>query len=328
MDLLYPLKFKPVYIDKIWGGHKIQTELNHVEAPPQQCGEAWVLSGVPGNQSVVTNGPLKGNKLNELVEVFMADLVGEKMFTEYGEIFPVLIKFIDANDWLSVQVHPDDDLAEKRHKSFGKTEMWYILQAEKDSHLICGFNKLLSREEYEKSVEQGTLKRLLNYEPVKAGDAFFIPAGRVHALGPGILLAEIQQTSDITYRIYDWDRLDAAGLPRELHTKEAIAAIDFSPCHNSRVEWKPEKDSSAPVVRSPKFNVNHVWLNQGMKKDYSELDSFVAWVCIEGSMKVSLDGAPDEINVQKGETLLIPQVIDQVNIFPQPQVKYLEVFVA
>lgn len=327
MDLLYPFKFKPIYMEKIWGGKKIHSVLNHKDAGHHQCGEAWVLSGVPGSQSVVTNGTLKGNTLNELVEVFMADLVGEKMFTEYGEIFPVLIKFIDANDWLSVQVHPDDELAGDRHNSFGKTEMWYILEAEKDARLICGFNEPLSKSDYQSAIEQGDIKQLLNYEPVNSGDAFYIPAGQVHALGPGILLAEIQQTSDITYRIYDWDRIDASGLPRELHTEQALAAIDFSTNHNSRLNWKPLKNNSAPVLRSPKFNVNHVWINQGMNKDYSQLDSFVAWVCLEGSMNVSTKDGPHQINVQKGETLLIPQALDQIRIYPQPEAKYLEVFV-
>ncbi|MFO8055319.1 MAG: type I phosphomannose isomerase catalytic subunit [Bacteroidales bacterium] len=326
MNILYPFKFKPVYQKKLWGGSKIRQQLNHREAPAMQCGEAWVLSGVPGNESLVINGELKGNNLNELVEIFMGELVGDKLFTEYGEIFPVLIKFIDANSWLSIQVHPDDKLAEKRHGSFGKTEMWYILQAEEGSQLISGFNRKVERQEYLKSVEEGRLKDLLNFEQVKQGDVFYIPAGRVHALGPGILLTEIQQTSDITYRIYDWDRLDASGLPRELHTEQAIEAIDFSVKENYKTSYTIKKNASSNLVSSEKFSANLVLLDQGMKKDYSELDSFVAYVCIEGNMQI-IAGNKTPLTLSKGETLLIPNAINHIEIYPQATVKFLEVFV-
>lgn len=326
MDILYPLKFKPVFVEKIWGGNKIKNELNMPDAPAMQCGEAWVLSGVPGSESIVENGSLKGNTLNELVEVFMGDLVGDQLFHEYGELFPVLIKFIDANDWLSIQVHPDDELAEKRHQSFGKTEMWYILQAEQGSQLISGFKQDTEKSQYLESVEDGSLKELLNYEDVKAGDVFFIPSGRVHALGPGILLAEIQQTSDITYRIYDWDRLDAAGLPRELHTEQAVAAIDFSAEEDYKTHYKPKENASSTLVSCDKFTTNLVHLDRGLKKDYSEIDSFAAYTCIEGNMKIDVEDC-EPIIVSKGETVLIPNALNIVEIYPQPEVKFLEVFV-
>ena len=326
MGLLYPFKFQPVFKEKIWGGNKIKENLNIPDAPAMQCGEAWMLSGVPDNESVVTNGQMKGNTLNELVEVFMGELVGDQTFHEYGEVFPVLIKFIDANDWLSIQVHPDDDLAEKRHNSFGKTEMWYILQAEQGSQLISGFKHEVNKKEFIESVENDTLKPLLNFEDVKAGDVFYLPAGRVHALGPGILLAEIQQTSDITYRIYDWNRLDSTGLPRELHTEQAISAIDFSVEDNYKTEYEAEKNASNPLISTKKFTTKLVTLNQGMKKNYEELDSFVAYVCIEGNMKIDVEDSERQV-VNKGETILIPNALNKVEIYPQPNVKFLEVFV-
>lgn len=326
MGLLYPFKFQPVFKTKIWGGKKIREQLNMPDAPAMQCGEAWVLSGVPDSESVVTNGSMKGNTLNELVEVFMGDLVGDQNFHEYGEVFPVLIKFIDANDWLSIQVHPDDELAAKRHKSFGKTEMWYVIQAEPGSQLISGFKHEVDKIQFMESVKNDTLKPLLNFEQVKPGDVFYIPAGRVHALGPGILLAEIQQTSDITYRIYDWNRLDASGMPRELHAEQAISAIDFSVEENYKTEYEAEENASNTLISTRKFSTKLVKLNQGMRKNYEELDSFVAYICIEGNMKLNVENN-ETLVVNKGETVLIPNALNNVEVFPQPNVQFLEVFV-
>ncbi|MFO8087720.1 MAG: type I phosphomannose isomerase catalytic subunit [Bacteroidales bacterium] len=326
MELLYPLKFKPVYIEKIWGGNKLKNKLNMPDAPSLQGGEAWVLSGVPGNESVVLNGNLKGNTLNELVEIFMGDLVGDKLFYEYGEVFPVLIKFIDANDWLSIQVHPDDKLAEKRHQSFGKTEMWYILEAEKQSQLISGFNQDIDEAEYIQRVKEGSLREVLNFVDVRDGDVFYIPAGRVHALGPGILLAEIQQTSDITYRIYDWDRLDASGLPRELHAEQAIKAIDFSPVQEAKTSYTIKENQTNKLISSEKFTTNMLELKQPIRKDYAEVDSFVAYVCLDGHMKIQAKDS-DAVVVNQGETVLIPNQLNAMEIYPQSYVKFLEVYV-
>ena len=227
MNKLYPLKFKNIFKDKIWGGQKINTILGKDYTPLSNCGEMWVVSGVEGNQSIVENGFLAENELNEVVEIYMGDLVGEEVYEKYGNEFPVLIKFIDANDFLSIQVHPDDNLAKKRHAGNGKTEMWYIVEASPEAELISGFSKKVDKETYLEHLQNKTLKEILNFERVKAGDVFYMPAGRVHAIGPGILLAEIQQTSDITYRIYDWDRLGVDGSLRELHTDLALDAIDF-----------------------------------------------------------------------------------------------------
>ena len=325
MNKLYPLKFKPIYKDKVWGGQKIRTVLGQDFGPLPNCGEVWVLSGVEGNQTEIANGFLKGNELNELVEIYMGDLVGEQVYQKFGGEFPILIKFIDANDWLSIQVHPDDELAEKRHGSLGKTEMWYILDAEKDSELISGFSKKVSKEEYVASLENKTLKSLMNFEKVERGDVYYMPAGRVHALGPGILLAEIQQTSDVTYRIYDWDRIDKAGMMRELHTELALDAIDFNVQDQYKTEYEPKQNETVEVVDSPYFTTNLIHLDRPLAKDYSELDSFVIYVCPEGSFKLTCNDG--EYPVKMGEAILLPATTEKIEIHPENECKILEVYV-
>jgi len=325
MNKLYPLKFTPIYKDKIWGGHKIKTSLGIDYGKLPNCGEAWMVSGVEGNPTLVSNGFLKGNELNELVEVYMEDLVGDKVFDEFGNEFPLLIKFIDANDWLSIQVHPDDELAAKRKIGSGKTEMWYILEADKDAQLIAGFNQKITKEKYLEDLENKNLEKTLNFEPVKKGDVFYIPSGRVHALGPGIVLAEIQQTSDTTYRIYDWDRIDAAGLQRELHTDLALDAIDFEYHKKYRTDYKEQNNKTTPLVKSPYFTTGLISLNKAIKKDYEEIDSFIIYIMLEGSLK--LKWSDGEETLSKGETVVIPNVIDTVELFPDGSSKLLEVFI-
>lgn len=324
MNKLYPFKFKPVYKDKIWGGSKIKTVLGQDFSPLPNCGEAWVLSGVEENQTEISNGFLAGNELNELVEVYMGELVGENIFKKFGNEFPILIKFIDANDWLSIQVHPDDELAATRHNSLGKTEMWYILDAEKDSQLISGFSKKVDREEYKNLLENKGLKNILNFEKVNKGDVYYMPSGRVHALGPGILLAEIQQTSDVTYRIYDWDRIDKAGMTRELHTDLALDALDFDVYDNYKSEYSIKENGTSKVVESPYFTTNLIHINKAISKDYSELDSFVIYICPEGSYTLKVDNT--EYRSKAGEAILIPASIEQLEIYPEKECKILEVY--
>ncbi|MCD4789646.1 MAG: class I mannose-6-phosphate isomerase [Bacteroidales bacterium] len=325
MNKLYPLKFKPIFKDKIWGGEKIKTVLKKDFSPLPNCGEVWVLSGVEGNQTLIENGFLAGNELNEIVEVFMGDLVGENIYQKFGAEFPILIKFIDANDWLSIQVHPDDELAEKRHNNLGKTEMWYILDAEEGAELISGFSKKVNKDGYQKHLENKTLKNILNFEKVKKGDVFYIPSGRVHALGPGILLTEIQQTSDVTYRIYDWDRIDESGMTREIHTEQALDAIDFKVYDNYKTDYEPKTNETVKLIESPYFNTNLIHLTKPLKKDYSELDSFVIYICAEG--KYELRYAEGTVNIKKGEALLLPAIFEQVEIYPKAEAKILEVYI-
>ncbi len=325
MNTLYPLKFQPVFKDKIWGGNKIKSVLGMDYGKLPNCGEAWVISGVEGNPTVVKNGFLAGNELNELVSVYMGDLVGDDVYEKSGDEFPLLIKYIDANAWLSIQVHPDDELAAQRGLKNGKTEMWYILEAEKDAELISGFNRVMTREDYLKHLEEKRLREIMNFEKVEKGDVFFIPAGRVHALGPGVLLAEIQQTSDTTYRIYDWDRIAADGTQRELHTREALDAIDFEMADQYKTRYKAEKNKTATLVSCPQFTTNLLAFDQGISKDYEEVDSFVILMGIEGSSWLSWEGG--DVEIQTGEAVLIPNVVNRIQIKPNGNAKLLEIFI-
>jgi mannose-6-phosphate isomerase len=326
---LYPLKFRPVLKDKIWGGSKIKSVLGIDFAPLPNCGEAWVMSGVEGNQTGIVNGFLAGNELNELVEIYMGDLVGDSVYDRFGNEFPILVKFIDAAEYLSIQVHPDDELAAKRNIGYGKSEMWYILAADPDSELITGFNRKVDKATYLKSLENKDLHDILNFETVKKGDVFYIPAGRVHALGPGIFLAEIQQTSDTTYRIYDWDRVDSEGKSRELHTEEALDAIDFEVYDEYKSKYSPKRNGTANLVTSPFFTTNLIELDKALAKDYSELDSFVIYVCVEGSVTIVHTGENEaQVCISQGEALLLPASIDRVDIVPTILSKILEVYIA
>lgn len=325
MNKLYPLKFNPVFKDKIWGGTKIKDVLGIDYGTLTNCGEAWVLSGVGSNETVVANGFLEGNELNELVEIYMDDLVGEKVFAKYKNEFPILVKFIDANDYLSIQVHPDDALAKKRGLGNGKTEMWYIISADEGSELISGFSRKVDQPTYLHHLANKTLLEILNVEKVSAGDVFFMPAGRVHALGPGILMAEIQQTSDTTYRIYDFDRADSSGKQRDLHTEEALDAIDFNVYDNYRNHYPASRNKSVEVVNQPFFTTNMIHLDQPVSRDYFDLDSFVIFTCIHGKVEVNY---PDgKIGLKMGECLLIPNEINDIQIIPLTESKILETFI-
>ncbi|HLV41493.1 MAG TPA: type I phosphomannose isomerase catalytic subunit, partial [Brumimicrobium sp.] len=224
---LYPIKFHPILKEKLWGGNKLKTLLNKESHLPN-IGESWEISDVEGDTSLVANGSLENQSLKHLLSTYKADLIGEKNYKQFGNSFPLLIKFIDAKEDLSIQLHPNDELAAKRHNSFGKTEMWYVMQTDPDSNLIVGFNQEMTSETYLKHLNEKTLTSILNFDRVKKGDAYFIDVGRIHAIGAGVLLAEIQQTSDITYRVYDWDRVDDKGQSRELHNNLAIDAFNFN----------------------------------------------------------------------------------------------------
>lgn len=326
MEGLYPLKFTPIFKDKIWGGNKIKTVLNKDYGDLPNCGESWELSGVEDNVSVVSNGFLAGNTLEELIEVYMGDLVGDQVFDNFGIEFPLLIKFIDANDDLSIQVHPDDELAKKRHDAFGKTEMWYVMQADQGSKLQSGFNQEVDQDKYLFKLEHNELIDILNFEEVAAGDVYFIPAGRVHAIGKGILLAEIQQTSDVTYRIYDYDRRDDQGNPRELHTELALDAIDYSLIPEYKTKYKLVPNESVELVKCNYFTTNLLDLDRIIEKDYNQLDSFVIYICLEGELVIETESGSE--SVQKGETLLIPAAIENVLLKPvSASAKLLEVYI-
>ena len=325
MNKLYPLKFKPIFRDKIWGGHKIKTALGIDFGDLPNCGEVWVVSGYEGFVSEVENGVFAGNELNEMVEVFMGDLVGDEVYHEFGDEFPLLIKFIDAADWLSIQVHPDDQLAGKLKIGSGKTEMWYIVDAEPGAELISGFNRELDKESYIEYLEKGEIKSIMNYEKVEKDNVFFIPAGRVHALGPGILLTEIQQTSDNTFRIYDFDRIDAAGMSRELHTEQALHAMDFTFHKDVKTPYKEEVNKTTPVIDDKNFTTNLLSFNEPLRKDYEELDSFVIYICLEGKTKLEWDEG--KLEMVPGDAVVKPAILRNIGLFPDVASKLLEVYI-
>ncbi|WP_461453438.1 type I phosphomannose isomerase catalytic subunit [Mucilaginibacter sp.] len=325
MSTLYPLKFKTIYKDKIWGGHKINTYLHKDFGDLPNCGETWEISGVKSDVSVIADGELKGQSLADLLEQYKDQLVGKKVYDHFGNIFPLLVKFIDANEDLSIQVHPDDKLGKERHNSFGKTEMWYVIEADPGSTLIAGFNKELTQQEYLDTFNSGHLTDVLNKEDVKAGDVFFLPAGRVHTIGKGLLIAEIQQTSDITYRIYDFDRVDDKGNKRELHVEEALAAIDYKHYPEYKTKYTPTKDETVHLVTCPYFTTNLLDFDKGVSKDYSKLDSFVIHVCVEGAYTLKYNN--QDYEVKMGECILLPKVVDHVELETIKGFKILESYI-
>jgi mannose-6-phosphate isomerase len=292
MRTLYPLKFQPILKDKIWGGQKLQ-QLLHKSTSSTKAGESWEISDVEGDTSIVANGPLKGTSLKMLMDTYTSDLMGAKNFRQFGNKFPLLIKYIDAKQDLSVQLHPNDELAKARHNSFGKTEMWYVVQADPASNLIVGFNQEMTPELYVKHLEDKTLQSILNFDAVKAGDTYFIEVGRIHAIGAGVLLAEIQQTSDITYRVYDWDRVDADGNERELHNDIALEAFDFDMPDNFRVQYAPKSNVSTELVSCPYFTTNVLEVTETISKQNTQ-DSFVIYMCVEGKANLVVDGIVTE----------------------------------
>lgn len=326
MAELYPLKFKTIFKDKIWGGQKIKTILNKDFGDLPNCGETWEISGVKGNISIVSEGDLQGENLQDLLKKYRSKLVGKSVYEKFGDEFPLLVKFIDANDDLSVQVHPDDELAKQRHDSFGKTEMWYIFQADEDATLNAGFNRPLTREQYLEYFDKGELMDILNIDNVKTDDVYFLPAGRVHYIGKGCLLAEIQQTSDVTYRMYDFDRTDDAGNKRELHTEESLDAIDFTYHEDYRTAYSDKENAIVPLVSCQYFTTNKLHYTHKIERDHASLDSFVIYVCMEG--KLTMEFGSGSIEVQKGEAVLVPASITKLTLLPQGEFKLLESYIA
>ena len=318
----YPLKFTPILKEKIWGGQKLTTLL-HKSSDKLNIGESWEISDVEGDESIVSNGNFKGQSLKDLLITYKAELIGDKNYEVFGDKFPLLIKFIDAKQDLSIQLHPNDELAAKRHNSFGKTEMWYVMQADPDSNLIVGFNQEMNKAKYLKHLEDKTLTQILNFDKVSSGDTYFIEVGRVHAIGAGVLLAEIQQTSDITYRVYDWDRVDAHGNQRELHNDIAIDAFDFNMADDFRVTYNKEPNQSNLMVDCPYFNTSYLHVTQPVDR-LNTRDSFFIYICVEGECKIETD-EHSEI-VKTGETVLIPAALNSYKI-TSDNAKLLEVYV-
>lgn len=322
--MLYPLKFRPIYKQRIWGGNRLASLFNKKSAPAN-CGESWEISGLPENISVVTNGYLKGNNLQELIEVYMGDLVGEKVFDTFGLDFPLLIKLIDATEDLSFQVHPGDDYAAENLESYGKSELWYVLHAAEGAKLVSGFNRTITRETLLEKIGNHSLPEVACYENAQYGDVFYIPAGRMHSLGKNIVLAEIQQASDITYRIWDFDRFDANGKKRELHIEQALDVLDFSKTVDPRTLYSKLPDKGSSIITTPHFSCNIVCLFNNLERSYVDKDSFVVIICVLG--EVNLHYNNEKYNLKKGETILIPAEISDITYEPDGYTEFLEIFV-
>ena len=298
-----PFRFTPYLKSVIWGGEKIAS-LKNIKTDATDIGESWEISAVPGCETRVADGPDAGLTLTELIDRYRERLVGRKVWDQFQTSFPLLVKIIDARADLSVQVHPDDTLAADRHGCAGKTEMWYILDTEPGAKIYAGLSAELTPDTYRRAIHDNTIMSYIKAHDSAPGDTFFLPAGRVHAIGAGNLLLEIQQTSDITYRIYDYDRRDAAGRPRELHTEQAIDAIDYQVYPNYKSDPEPIAPGVDSLARCKYFDVRLHTVDTPTPVDYAP-DSFVIVSCVSGHIGIST-GSDSPIRVDCGETLLIP----------------------
>ena len=318
-----PLKFKALLKQTIWGGDKI-IPFKHLDDHLENVGESWEISGVPGNETVVADGEYAGKKLNELVIEQKDKLVGKANYERFGDEFPLLIKFIDARQDLSIQVHPTDEIAKRQGKDRGKTEMWYIMDSDKDAKLYSGLKKQITPEQYKAMVEDDTITDALAQYEVKEDDCFFLPAGRIHAIGTGCFLAEIQQTSDVTYRIYDFKRKDKDGNYRQLHTKEAAECINYTVEDDYRTHYEHKKNEGVTLVECPYFTTAVYDLDEPMTLDYSELDSFVILIGLKGEGTIT-DNEGNTVTISAGESILVPATTDTLKV--EGTIKMLETYV-
>jgi mannose-6-phosphate isomerase len=315
-------KFKPLLKQTLWGGEKIK-EFKHLQTGLEQVGESWEVSGVKDSETVVDGGTYDGCKLNELVAQLKEKLVGHENYERFGNEFPLLIKFIDARQDLSIQVHPSDETAVRQGKPRGKTEMWYLLESDEGAQLYSGLNREITPDEYKQMVDNGAIVDALARHTVSEGDVFYIPGGRIHSIGAGCFLVEIQQTSDVTYRIYDFKRRDKDGNYRELHTELAAESIDYNVHDDYCVKYTPQPDESVPLVDCPYFTTAVYDLTEPMVLDYSELDSFVILIGLKGSGKLTCAG--QTVSLEAGQTVLIPATAQEVKV--EGTVRFLETFV-
>ncbi|HLV46032.1 MAG TPA: type I phosphomannose isomerase catalytic subunit [Flavobacterium sp.] len=315
----YPLKFIPILKERIWGGDKLKSLGKEILA--DNVGESWEISAVEGDVSIVKNGIYQGEKLDKLIDEYAENIVGKRSLQHFGKDFPLLIKFLDAKTDLSIQLHPNDELAKARHNSFGKTEMWYIMDAEPQSRVILGFKENSSAEEYLHHLKEKTLPTILQEYPVSEGETYLIETGTIHAIGGGILLAEIQQTSDITYRVYDWDRKDKAGNQRELHVDLALDAIDYHK-KEPKLLYESKPDASAEVVKTQYFITNYIELKKELEIKHQG-ETFRIYICTAGEFNIHY--SDKKMEVKEGETILIPA--DLTNFQLQGNAKILEVYI-
>ncbi|GAB6395306.1 MAG: mannose-6-phosphate isomerase [Bacteroidales bacterium] len=322
---LEPLAFKPLLKQTLWGGNGICL-FKGITPVQDGIGESWELSHLDGNYSLVAGGVYDGLSIDALVHTYRQQLLGAHVLDRFGPRLPLLIKFIDARDDLSVQVHPNDALAMKRHNSFGKTEMWYVVNADPGAVIYSGFARRIDAREYAQRVKEGSIMDVLQRYEVRKGDVFFLPAGRIHAIGAGCLIAEIQQTSDITYRIYDYDRKDADGNPRPLHITLSKLAIDFSFPQGQRYAYEPLKNVPVPLAICPYFTTHLLELDTPFVRNVQALDSFIIYICMKG-VAVLHDNKGNQFSVARGQTLLVPACTEQVTLYPTSQTKLLETYI-
>ena len=323
---MYPLKFQPLLKSTIWGGEKI-IPFKHLDLQQEKVGESWEISGVPGDESIVANGADAGKNLQQMMDEYKGALVGEENYKRFDGQFPLLIKFIDAQDDLSIQVHPDDELAQQRHNSRGKTEMWYVIDNDGGkAHLRSGLSRAITPQQYADMIADNTITDALKEYAVQPGDVYYLPAGRIHSIGAGCFIAEIQETSNITYRIYDFNRKDKNGNTRELHTELSKDAIDYSVEDDYRTAYTPKQNEPVELVACPYFTTTVYDLTEPMSMDYSELDSFVILTGMEGACTVT-DNEGNTIDLQAGESILFPATTKGLEVTPKGNVKFLETYV-
>lgn len=312
---LYPFLFKPNFHVAVWGGNQLRP-YKGLEPSEEPGGESWEVSAVPSSISVIANGTYAGEDLISVIEKDPAKILGEAVNAKYEGQLPLLVKFIDAKEDLSIQVHPNDEMAMREHGKKGKSEMWYIIKADEGARIYAGFKKQITPEEYRQRVADGTIVEVLADHLVKPGDVFYLPAGRVHSIGGGIMLAEVQQTSDLTYRIFDYNRPGLDGKPRELHTELAAKALDYHVKANYRTKYNEISNRAIQIMDTPYFDVRVIDLTKPMRRDMMKYDSFVISMCMQGDCKIHVRGTGDEIVVKEGNSTLIPASIADYDVIP------------
>ena len=313
--MYYPLLFKPNLHTVVWGGQRLR-QYKGMEPNDEPIGESWEVSAVPSSTSIIANGPWAGKLLTEVIDEAPEDILGKAVNKKYGGKLPLLVKFIDAKRDLSIQVHPNDEMAQREHGKMGKSEMWYVIRADEGSYLYAGFNKEITPEEYQQRVSDGTIVDVLAKHYVSPGDVFYLPAGRVHAICGGIMLAEVQQSSDVTYRIFDYNRPGLDGKPRELHTKLAAQALDYHVEKNYRTEYADTDNRAVQIIDTPYLDVRVMEVSKSFHRDLRKYDSFVISMCIEGDCKIVIRSTGDEIVLHEGNSTLIPAAIADFDIIP------------
>ena len=324
---LYPLLFEPNLHEVVWGGNQLKP-YKGLEPSDEPIGESWEVSAVPSSTSIIANGELAGKDLITAINEQPDEILGKKVNEKYHGQLPLLVKFIDVKKDLSILVHPNDEMAQREHSKMGKSEMWYIIKADEGAHLYAGFNQKITPEEYQNRIADGTITEVLADHQVKAGDVFYLPAGRVHAICGGIVLAEVQQSSDVTYRIFDYNRSGMDGKPRELHTELAAKALDYHVEDNYRTEYVDTSNKAIQIMDTPFFDVRIMEVNKSFHRDLLKYDSFIITMCIEGDCNIKVRSTGDEILLKEGHSTLIPAAIADYDIIPQDgKTRILDAFI-